>query len=103
MMSPQERHTIVRVLSGTRCGRSTVGIEGMCDSMKQAGALPNSQPPMPGTGPLSVVSQRKTDLDNCELRSNTERRNQEGRHATRRRAVGKSSAARLAVQAHHAW
>jgi hypothetical protein len=59
MVSPQERHTMVRPLSGTEDERSTAGIEtvsyGMCVSTEQAGALPDSQPPTPGTRPLSVV------------------------------------------------
>jgi hypothetical protein len=57
--SPQERHANVGGLSGTIGGeRSITGLEGvfgMRDSLKQAGVLPNSQPPTPGTGPLSVM------------------------------------------------
>jgi|HubBroStandDraft_6_1064221.scaffolds.fasta_scaffold593502_1 hypothetical protein len=58
--SPQERHANVGGLSGIIGGeRSITGLEGVCfgmrDSLKQAGVLPNSQPPTPGTGPLSVM------------------------------------------------
>jgi hypothetical protein len=59
MVSPQERHTIVRVLSGTRCGCSIAGIDGvqngMFGSTETGGSAYISQPPTPGTGPLSVV------------------------------------------------
>ena len=48
------------VLSGTSGEHSIGGIEGVLFCMgatplKQAGALPNSQPPTPGAGPLSVM------------------------------------------------
>ncbi len=60
MVSPQERHTMVGVLPGTGGERSMAGVEGVRNTthatpLTQAGALPNSQSPTPGTGPLSVM------------------------------------------------
>jgi hypothetical protein len=59
MVSPQERHTMVGVLLGAGGERSLPALRA-CNTacatpLKQAGALPNSQPPTPGAGPLSVV------------------------------------------------
>ena len=50
---------MVGVLLGTGGERSMAGLRA-CNTacatpLKQAGALPNSQPPTPGTGPLSVM------------------------------------------------
>jgi hypothetical protein len=60
MVSPQQTHTMVRPLSSTRGKRSMAGFDGvscgMCVSTEQAGAHPDSQPPTPGTGPLSVMT-----------------------------------------------
>jgi hypothetical protein len=58
MVSPQEGHIRTGVLFGTSGGHSMGGIEGVLHGAtppKQAGALPNSQPPTPGAGPLSVM------------------------------------------------
>jgi hypothetical protein len=57
---PQERHANGGGLFGTIGGeRPITGVEGvkygMCNSLQQAGVLPNSQPPTPGTGPWSVM------------------------------------------------
>jgi hypothetical protein len=60
IVSPQEGHNIVSVLSGARGKRSTTGtggvLCGMPTPLKQAGALPDSQPPTPDTGPLSAIT-----------------------------------------------
>ena len=62
MVSPQERHTRVGVLSIVAGERSTTGVEDVnseCGMLmlpvRQAGALPDSQPPTPGTRPLPMI------------------------------------------------
>jgi hypothetical protein len=57
MVSPHERHTMVGPLSGTKGQRSMVeGVScGMCVPTETGGSATDSQPPMPGTGPLSVM------------------------------------------------
>jgi hypothetical protein len=57
MVSPQERHTMVGPLSGTKGERSMVeGVScGICVSTETGGSATDSQPPMPGTGPLSMM------------------------------------------------
>ena len=50
---------MVGFLSGTGGERSMAGVEGVwyacATPLKQAGARPNSQPPTPSAGPLSVM------------------------------------------------
>jgi len=60
MVSPQEGQSMVGAPVGLRGVRSMAEVDGMtygiCASpLKQAGALPNSQPPTPGTVPLSMI------------------------------------------------
>ena len=57
--SPQERQTKVGVLPDAGGERSMAGLRA-CNTthatpLTQAGALPNSQSPTPGMGPLSVM------------------------------------------------
>jgi hypothetical protein len=55
MVSPQQRHTMVGALSGTKGERSMVEGVCMCVSTETGGSATDSQPPMPRTGPLSVM------------------------------------------------
>ena len=60
MASPQERHAMVRRVVRYRRGKfNGRGLRARNTDVQfplnQAGALPNSQLPTPGTGPLSVM------------------------------------------------
>jgi hypothetical protein len=60
IVSPQQRHSIVGLLLNAGSRRSIAGLRAYSTApappLKQAGVLPNSQPPTPGTPPLSVIN-----------------------------------------------